>query len=469
MLTTLLAGFASCSNEEPQGTTPKGGQALSFEFAAPRDPFVTRAIATDLEWNVATLDVYTSDGSGVVTKLTDVTDYAIQEPLNPQLQQKYTLTMSDTWVQNNSGQDVFFYFVANAATAGIAAPATLNLSSHAAFLQSLTKELGTANGMQVMYKTDGAATNMLMTDMNKVTVGVESTIEGVLTRRVARFDVENIEAATDADDAFQVTKILIADAANRGYVFSDADPTNIATDVKHWNHAQINGLDNATAYTLKSASDLTVAPVGEGTLAPQVFYLYPTEIGPNAGDTQILVYGKSGDDGNEVVLPITSSALVEANHRYILRVNVTSLTVDLLKADYEEGVIVKAPAGPRSNLVAPTVVADVTGIDAGTLTGNWDFDGTDAQLDITAAGGSVVKLTITSRYGTAFAQADGDDAAGVHVVKAAPVFDRTTYEVTDVYTITVDAAATDLNAAITLFGWEDKDAGKKLIKIVRPL
>ncbi len=473
MLAALTFGAVSCQRDAaPQGPVGKTGDGLRFEFRPPANPFVTRAagqIATDDEWNIHSLDVYVAI-DGTVTKLTEGTEYTFDaSQLDSYAYRTYTIVMDGEWVDAHAADDVYFYFVGNADSSVKGAP-DLTATAETDFVESLTTPLAVTDGaMELIPPVERSTPHYLLFSekIGPVKVDEDGTIDGDLVRRVARFDVQNTEAAltgAQADNAFRVTRILVADAADRGLVFGAGNPA-AATAIQYANHVEIGALENDVDYTL-NADLSTLTP---HTLAPAVFYLYPTHIG--AGKTQIYVIGKHGGDGAEVILPVTGEADILANNRYVLSVDATQLKVRLLKVDYDEGEILPAISGPLANTVAPTASHGLVG--DGVFTGTADFDGTEATLTIPAGESSTLRLYITSQYGTTY-ELTGD---GIPFITFGPHYNddpstRAAYSVYTEYTVYISATdepGGEIDATLTIDGWNDPNLGKKIIHIRRPV
>ncbi len=497
LMTVLAVGLASCTND-PADTPAKEKLGLTIAFDKPHHPFVTRAtIATDAEWNVKTLDVYVAIAEqgqgdqemGQMSKLRlgngDQTleadeDYLINDDFDEISSQKYTITMAEDWLTANSGKDVTFYFVANANSSMKGAP-DLSSASEATFKQALTKALVVTDGqMEDIEHPDGetpgnSTKNLLFSDVvGPVTISSNTSVRGQLERAVARFDIENPEAQGDHDDipgdeskgAFVITRILVSNAAQKGYVFGNANATNWATDVELHDLVELPGL-SASDYTELGSTNLT-----EETVAPAVFYLYPTKLGDDpATETQIYILGRQGDNGVEQVLPIVADKDIKRNNRYILRVNTTKMSIDLISQDYDTGEILPAAPGSRVNDEAPSV--DYTGtLGAAFELANAnaaDFESTDLAFTWTIDQGTAVAdgefvIDVTSKFGTAYILSG--DADGLIAVTKTAMYDRATKETTDQYRFVITDTDEALDATFQLIGWDD-DNGKKTISIVR--
>lgn len=310
----LAALFGSCSKDNTIETpnNESGAAALSFSFAKPQDAFVTRAdIASPEEWNIDALDVYAAIG-GTVEKLA-ATDYTMVEDTRT-----YTITMAQDWVIENAGQTANFYFTGNDATSAEGAHTNLTATVEADFRNALTNELGTTDGkLDPIAAPDGSTRNLLFSAVVE-NVKIQATINktGHLKRREARFDIKN---PLWEGDVFKVDQILVSDASTAAMIFPNGDPDAVTVD--KLSHTAIAGLAEAD-YT-------------DG-LATSVFYLYPTELG--TGKTQIHIIGSFDGESHTFIVDGTAIGnLIEANKRYTLVLDPTTLAFTLVVDDYDEG------------------------------------------------------------------------------------------------------------------------------------
>jgi hypothetical protein len=492
MLGALGWGAASCSNDKPVGPETPPIYGLSFNFEAPQMPYVTtgvtRAIATDPEWRVATLDVYASvdsgSGYGNVAKLTLSTDpintvnadgdYWIEPAVGTATDQKYTVTMSDTWLTGKGSATANFYFVANAATSmkGLSLSADV---TDAVFRDNLTTALaGAPNELEKINKptdTSAATINLLFTDViEDVMISNSVSTKGDLIRRVARFDIENQEAILSGDDAFKINKVIVTNAADRGYVFGTANPATEGANASivrgYYNNILSAPLINATDYTI--IRDGSPAPAGTGTVAQSAFYLYPTTLGPNDTDTHIWVEGVSKGETKLVPVVVDTPKSILANNRYVITVKVTELTATLDEIDYFEGGIVNNVASSKANPLASVTVNAIDESGVGNATWNWNgnFDVdeiSNATLDIPAGEGSEIVIPITSKWGINYLV----EGTGVTVSKGTTVTGSYS-SVDNTITISVAADTTEIDAKISIYATDDK-GGTKVINVTRPV
>jgi hypothetical protein len=459
-------------------------------------PYISRAIATDPEWRVAALDVYVSLDDGPITLLTlsdteeNLTaDYWIDPVVGSSNDQKYTVTMSDTWLDGKGGSSANFYFVANAATSmnGLTFTAA-QLLDDTAFTNTLTAPLtptGPGGDLQIITKpTDASAatTNLLFSDViEDVIISNSVSTKGELIRRVARFDIDNPSVVSDNPEAFVVEKIIVTNATDRGYVFGMANPASEigASSVLRGTYNDIMGgvpLDNDTDYVI----DVDATPNPDGTVAPAVFYLYPTTLGPAATDTHIWVQGTSKGDTRLIPVVLDAAKPILANNRYVITVKVASLTATLDEIDYFEGGKVNHIASSKANPIADVAVGviDETGLNGATWL--WGDNFAEAEIDAAALtmdfqngyagdGSSEVVIPITSTWGTNYllegATAGVSGAVSVGKTTDADI-DTLGVEVSDEYTITVAAGTTNVDLKLTIFAADEK-GGSKVINIKR--
>jgi uncharacterized protein YjdB len=395
MLAALGLGATSCSGDhEPEygGNGPR----LSFKISTPKEPLVvTRAaIASQNEWNIASLDLYAAIG-GTVSKLT-AEDYTIFPALNNQPNQIYTITMSEEWLVARAGQTANFYLVANdtSSTNGAHTSLTTTLGDETKFKRSLINAL-TANGdgtLSPIVSPDGTAAHNLLFSTDIEGLQISNTMEEAaqLRRREARFDIQNKNAAA-GDNQLVVTGIEILGAPNSGLVFGAGDAATPGID--RTNTIKIGGVD-PSAYTETSAGSDVV-----NDLATSVFYLYPTTLSSEAeaDKTQIVVHAEYLGVEREYPLTLTADQLIEANYRYILKLNAVAGTIDIVGDEYEEGGTFTAT--PGQNTVRALLSPDIAGITGG---GSYTTDGgnlysSDAEVATT------LNVNATSDFGTKFA------------------------------------------------------------------
>ncbi len=407
--------FASCSKDTDLGLNgPEGNTALAFSFNKPQGSFVTYAdIASTAEWNIAAIDVYAAV-DGTVTKLA-TTDYTLTESAKT-----YTIAMNRAWVGTNAGKTANFYFVGNDATSTLGAHTSLGQTTEADFRNALTNELTDVSGKaSLIVKPNGSTQNLLFsTIIENVKVEGKVNKNAVLTRREARFDVEN---PLYAGDAFKVTDILVSGASTSGLIFPCGDPS---VTINKKSHVAVGAIAS-TEYDAQN-------------LAKSVFYLYPTEMG--SGKTEITVMG-SVAGGAAKAYPVDASSIgnkIEANTRYILVLDPTTVTFTITVADYNEGGKLPAQLGGDDAFALTNFAASVPA--------NWTEASQVYTFDATA--GATLAFDATTKYGTdfevvyAFGQQADLDVADI-VVNKSSVATYSGYNVVDSYTINVPASTHD--------------------------
>ncbi|MDR2891042.1 MAG: hypothetical protein LBV18_05500 [Alistipes sp.] len=431
---------ASCTQDHIEPAPVPG---VRFQVSTPRDPLViTRAeIATAFEWSIVSLDVYAAN-AGIVSKLAP-TDYTIFPNLGMQSNQTYTITLSESWLRTRIGQTINFYFVANDAssTNGPHTALLSNLASETAFKNSLANVLTPdgATDLEPIIAPDGTADHNLLfsADAQAVQISTIMERETQLRRREARFDIQNKNFAAGTNQLV-VTGITITNAPNTGLVFGAGDAAT--PGIERTRTINIPGIDPGDYNATAPGSDVV------GDMATSVFYLYPTTLSAAAaaGKTQIVIHAEFLGVARDYPVNITADTPIQANFRYILKVDSVTGQIDIVGDEYEEGGTLVGT--PGMNKVKATLTPDIAGITgAGTLTTR------DANVFSTVtAGATTMEITAESDFGTTFelVQTGGEAEITVTKVRVEPA--RAFEGIEELYTITIPDANEFLDATLTI-------------------
>lgn len=313
----LMFGFTSCSEEIDNGINDgkTSDSAVQFSFTLPKSSFVTYSgIANEAEWAIKSLDIYAFDNDGKMVgtdKLASGADYTATTASGSTTT---TVTMTADWVTANLNKTITFYFVGNDPThmAGNHIDVAAN-STEAKFKEQLTKtlsnELG-SDGLVVNLEPDLLFSGVSSPVQMKSGTKIKETV--TMKRREARFDIVN-----PVPEKVAITEVVVLNAKKQAHIFSTA-VSNV--DIPTGNLGKING-PATTDY------DIT----GSESIATSVFYLYPT----NLTSTKIIL--KATVDGVNTLFEINSNIAIDANKRYKLVLNESTLDFTVETVDYEEG------------------------------------------------------------------------------------------------------------------------------------
>lgn len=433
-LATLVMGFASCSKEIDDNTAGGSGSASAIQFSIKngKGALVTYAdIAEGDQWTVGTLDVYAFSGGNMVGghKMTAGTDYTVATSGGTS-----TITVSNTWLTGVSGSTVNFYFVGNDAASTGGAHLATPPTTEAAFVEVLTNKVPDtdSNG-----KVDRIKPLLLFSSYVKdVALSGKVQKDIVLTRRDARFDIKN-----ELYQTFQINEIYVSNANIQGYIFGAATGVNTPAT---GSHETIPG-PAAAAYNTTTF------------LATSIFHLYPTTLGKAAdGKTEIVI--KATIAGNTANFTLKGETVIEANHRYILKLDPVSLTFSVTVADYDEGDEVDTELGGDDAITLNNFSASP----------NFNQGSLLYQFDSNAGG--TFSFNATTTYGTqARLVYVVGNASGLTSPISFTKSSTTTYsgiQTVDAYTVTLPKATTGL-FHINLEVYSPNGAGKKVISFTR--
>ncbi len=491
MLAALCAGMASCQNDETPGTTGEDvNAALQFSFASPKGAFVTRAgeIAKDNEWNIATLDVYAVNDTGAVTLLTAGTPKVGNTPATGHYQitpdpatdtdatnREFVIKFHDEWVKDplHLGKEFDFYFVANDATSTEGDHTDLDETAIADFKEALTEPLAVATGSEVTRIAAAGEDLLFSAVVEDIIVAGKKEIAGKLTRREARFDIEN--SSIGKDDEFVVTNILISNAHTQGYIFGAASGAALSS-IPTADYAEINtGLTNPVSGVGGDYTD--VNSDGKRWVAQSVFYLYPTTIGKNneAADakdgTQILIEGTFKGQTEYLPVVVSEDTDINANTRYIIFLDPDFGTRVVVTDDwdYDENTDIWE-AAPGEN-AAQATFAGWNKVGAGSI---WDEATLDLSTTAGAANPAKLDFTATSPMGTEYILKHSvggntvDDTAVVKMTRALTTTRAFTTQAVDTYEIVIPVGDTAIEATLTIRSNSNPDHDK-VIKLHRVL
>lgn len=394
-------GLASCSKDvdNGSGTGNDGDAVLTFTLKNPKGSYTTRAIAEGAEWDMDNIDVYAFFEGQMINgkKLTEDTDFEATEDNGIT-----TIKMNSYWVSEYANKTVTFYFVANNDGHIAAAPAA---KAEADFKNLLSKELAVdAQGKAALIETP-----LLFSATEEIEIVGRIQANVTMKRREARFDIVN-----KANDVVEIDAIRIMNANRSGYIFSDG-----------------------TGATIKQASlqDITcpvTADYDEDGLATSVFYLYPTKLGVDAGETNIIIEAYVDSQLDSYILSEESYIDILPNTRYKLLLDPFELIFTIQPEDYDEGEEIETEPGADSDIDLDAFTASTpANWDEGTLT----YDFTDN------AAGQTLTFTATTKYGTDYkvkyvaGEQDGLDSDIEVDVKSVSTYSE--HKVVDTYTISV--------------------------------
>lgn len=285
----VLLLMYSCSNEEYLNPPLRGTEGfITFTIPGVKtqlQSYVSVA-GSALENQIDLLDIYMfTDSTGLLMKVFHLHGSSLETAGNDL---KATID-----VAGRKG-DHTFYFVANGkSNASDLENVSLGITTEIDFVGRLTD-----------INTSYIETPLLMTGKHKVShIEQAGTSVGTsnnkvkLSRRVARFDVDNDASVTN----FSIDKILVENVYCQTYAFGDAteDPSVI---LERGKLAPISYGDSAGA---------------NGSIPMEsLFYLYPTKIGN--GETAISFEGDLM--GQRRIYTLQNPTQIDANKRYVLRV-----------------------------------------------------------------------------------------------------------------------------------------------------
>lgn len=262
--------LAACVKYTPQEESSKPAVRFVLQTGVKKPLALTRtSIASDAENEIRTLQVLAFDAQ------TGENEKIVYSGLDQ-------IQIDETWLTAHRGQQMRFYFIANANVDGDPTETYLLECETAESRRLATPLLMTSQAVELKIPFAGK---------------IEKTV--ALRRRTARFDVVN---AYRKD--FEITGVIIKQATIQGYFFAE----------------------NSGTKTLAKEDLARIVPTGytaEG-MAAGAFYLYPTRLGEDA--TQIIVVGRY-PGGVESIYPVRSTVAVEANKRYRLVLDATLMPV----------------------------------------------------------------------------------------------------------------------------------------------
>lgn len=341
--------FTACSDDDPAGGNPYPEHTegtITFTLPGIKKNVRTYAdpIATDNENSVSIVDVFMfNDASGLLEKM-----YKIEAAALNQVGTDLTATID---VTGRTGKRNF-YFVANASgNASVLEHLDAGLTTEAEFIELLTDRRQTylENPLLMTARAEIASIETPTATEKKVK----------LTRRVARFDVDNKAAESN----FTISKILIQGAKERGYIFADASGMPAQT-IENVSLPAINYTDSTSANTGMIGS---------------MFYLYPTTLEENG----TMVYFEGIFNGEVRLYGLKSGTQIEANKRYILKIKKIDLNNPDLEISVEDwgDATSNELAEPEANDVV-FAQAQLTGGNGIQVNGN-SYDISDAIEDAT--------------------------------------------------------------------------------------
>ncbi|MDH6304717.1 uncharacterized protein (TIGR02145 family) [Parabacteroides sp. PF5-5] len=287
----MLMLALSCSNEELPGAVPPVREGfITFTLPGKKQP-ISYVTASANENAVDSLVIYMfADGTDQNSPNLLEKVYRIGRAGLSQSGTSLTTTIDIT---GRSGKRVF-YFVANGkGNASVLSDINVGTTTEEEFVERLSD---VQNGFLSM--------PLLMTsrkEIEDVEFPTEDEKKVTLTRRVARFDVDNDASVTN----FQIEKILIKDIHLQAYIFSNA--TGTAGQVP-----EVGNLPIINCSSQESAN-------GSGSIEG-LFYLYPTEIGQGKGG----IWFEGVFMGERRIYHLKNELSIKPNKRYTLKVTKVS-------------------------------------------------------------------------------------------------------------------------------------------------
>ncbi|GAB6009998.1 FISUMP domain-containing protein [Dysgonomonas reticulitermitis] len=370
--------FTGCSNENEVVSDEIIGQQGKITFALPSSGSVTYATIANANENVLNdLHIYMFNG-GQLEKIYHTGAAAADEAITLTGANNATTRAATIDVTNFSGPRTF-YFVGNVGTI----PADLTDTGKSAELTGVTIGMPEADFENLISDKQTAlimpsATNGLIMsakqDVARILSVTPAEKEIHLKRRVARFDVSNVDddqqLGNPTGTNFTIESILVSEANLNGYLF----PAGAGKTIETGSLPEIvfTGLTGANTGSVQS-----------------VFYLYPTSL--ESGKTIISIKGKfTPPTGGAVedriyTIPVPATTAIDANYRYILkatRIAHNEIEWSLVIDPWDDGSEVEI--GPGSS------VFTLYGL---TATGDGALDAANNSYDVTDA--TVVDDTLT--------------------------------------------------------------------------
>jgi uncharacterized protein (TIGR02145 family) len=452
---------------------------VRFEVSTPKEPLElsTRAIASAFEWNIRTLDIYAAVTGEPVEKLT-AEEFTISPALGNQPNQTYTITLNESWVNRFGGQTVNFYIVANDAssTNGPHTSLAANSGDEDTFRNSLANELAVGgNGrLEPIVPPNGSTQNLLFsTDIQNVLISGRVQQPAQLKRREARFDIQNRTYAPGTQQLI-ITGIQVINAPNTGLIFGAGDAAT--PGVERVDNMVFPGLDPSAYTETAPGSDMP------GDLATSVFYLYPTTLAlasssTPADRTQIIVTGTYKGNTVEYPVNVPVDTPIQANFRYILKIDASTASIDLIGMEYDEGGTYTT--GPGLNSVRAALTPETA-----TIVGTGTYTTRDANVfaSVQPQTATSMQFTALSEAGTTYnlqlietgmvnvapatrtTRATGerlDTRAGENPIGVSRIRTSEAPGMKEVYTVTIPAGIGFVDALLTIDSGKDK-AGVEL-------
>ncbi len=276
---------ASCSKETKTDGPEQAGGALTLVIKGIQNGATTYAVpATTAEKTITSVDLYRfnyNDDSFVDKQTLTVSPSGT------------TVTGTTNYTTGDENTEYAYYVVANdpgitSLTNFVNTPTTLD-----DFLAALTN-----------VQSADLGTPFLMTGKS-IKMGISGTLSVTVTRVVSRFDLD-ISNLPDPS-LLSITNIYVSDIRKSGALFPSFN--TMRPEV------------TAGAYKTLAGADLHTA-LGAGTSIDAMFYLYPTTIGTQAGETGIAIEASyNGSDPKLYYIGSKASVNTRANTRYKLIVN----------------------------------------------------------------------------------------------------------------------------------------------------
>jgi hypothetical protein len=452
MSAALALSLWSCASERPvDAAAPTGTPALQFTIKTPVEPFVTRAdIALNKENTINDFRVYTSEnGQGRVALLVEGNDYALVK----NSASSFTITMDESWLQNNDGKNVKFFFVGNAKTSFAKGDEVImdNQSQYTGFEFARTKFSLTEIDSHTLVAPQYGGADMLFSATAEVSVAGTVKHSCQLKRREARFD---IEVPADQASSFEITKIYVLNVPydNIGLFPEGNDPR---PEGFH-DYETITSLGGGVSFAYDAST-------GRGTATNRmssVFYLYPTVMQTpdhSANDgTMIQIWAKY--NGHEAAYWVNTPAgtQIKANFRYLLRVNPVSGGVSMSAEEMTEGDTDDWNAEPLAGKNAYATFSD-----------NCSDYGVNGEIVDMSATSSLYTVTVKSNYGTTHTLESflrENSINDISFVKKTFTHDPVYYQVVETYE--VGAPYMEAVGYVKLnITWKQGDGGTKTITI----
>ncbi len=306
----LILGASSCTHDVGVNEGGPSGEmsGFSLQLQTPKGAYLTRAIAIGDENSISSIEIYAFDGDNMVgtNYLSEGTDYTTTVSGTTT-----TVNFTEEWVSKVAGKDITFYAVVNEDCGNGTTVTALNSgtppTAKAAFEALVSDALPVEDDMVEM----GINADFLMTGQSEP-VKIVGKASGKITakRRVARFDIVNPMAA-EGDGQLVITNVQAFNAPVEGNVFASGPaltPARADYDFISFNTGSGFNLPVWSSTVTDGKNGNYVAEtnsLGEDTWrCASAFYMYPTQLSPEAGAESMNLYVEAEQNGvKQVYVP----------------------------------------------------------------------------------------------------------------------------------------------------------------------